>query len=108
VDIDERKTNFRARLCLTLQRLTPGLRSFRLRLKRLGLELPVFLQQNLHFTFRLFQFFAAGGRKLHAFFEESQRFLQRNLSFLQFLNYLLQSLEAFFKLGQRVSLLYLL
>lgn len=83
--------------------LTPGLRFFRLRLERLGLELPVFFQQNLHFAFRLFQFFAAGGRELHAFFEEGERFLQGNFSLFQFLNYFLQSLEALLELGQRVS-----
>jgi hypothetical protein len=46
---------------------------------------------------------AAGRGELHAFLEEGQRFLQGNLSLFEFLNYLLQSLEALFKLGQRIA-----
>src|ERR1700749_1808575 len=49
------------------------------RLEWFGLELSVFLQQNLNFSFCLFQFFPTGGRKLHAFLEERQRLLQRDL-----------------------------
>jgi len=74
-------------------------------LKRFSLELPVLLQQDFHFSLGLLQFLPASGGKLHAFFEECERFLQRNLSLFQFLNNFLQSLEALFKLGQRDSLL---
>ena len=45
------------------------------RLERFWLELPVLLQQNLDFTFRLFQFFPTGRRKLHALFKQCQRLL---------------------------------
>jgi len=85
-------------------------RLLRHRLKRFRLEPPVLFQQNLHFAFRLFQFLATGGGKLHAFFKECQGLLQRHFSFFQFLNNLLQSLKALFKLSQRwflsVSLIY--
>ena len=71
------------------------------RLEWFRLKLPVLLQQDFDFSFRLFQFLAAGRRKLHAFFKECQRSLQRDLSLFQFLNNFLQPLEALFKLGQR-------
>ena len=71
------------------------------RLEWFSLKLPVFLQQDFDLAFCLLQFFPAGGRKLHTFFKERQRLLQRDLSLFQFLNYLLQSLEALLKLGQR-------
>jgi hypothetical protein len=74
---------------------------FRQRFEWFSLKLPVFLQQNFNFSFRLLQFIAAGGRKLHAFFEQCQRRLQRDFSLFQFLNNFLQPLEALFKLRQR-------
>ena len=76
-------------------------RLFRQRFERFCLELPVFLQQDLNFSFRLLEFLPARRRKLHAFFKEREGFLQRDLSLFQFLNNFLQSLEALFKLGQR-------
>src|SRR5260370_35013565 len=69
-------------------------------LERFSLESSVLLQQNLYFPFRILQLLPAGCGELHAFFEERQRFLQRNLAFLQFLHDLLEALEAFFKLHQ--------
>src|SRR6266850_1402966 len=84
-----------------LQHLPACRRLFRQRFKRFSLELSVFLQQDLHLAFRLFQLLAARRGELHAFFKESERFFQRNLSLFQFLNNLLKSLEALFKLGQR-------
>jgi hypothetical protein len=59
------------------------------------------LQENFNFALRLLEFFAAGGRKLHSFFEERERFLQGNVSLLQFLNYPFQTLETLFELSQR-------
>ena len=53
--------------------LPAGRRLFRQRLEWFGLELPVFFQQNLDFSFCLFQLLPAGGRELHAFFKERQR-----------------------------------
>ena len=70
-------------------------------LERFGLELPVFLQKDLNLSFGLFQFLPTGGRKLNAFLKEGERFFQLDLTFLQFLDYLLQALETLFKFGQR-------
>src|ERR1700756_552203 len=70
-------------------------------LERFGLEFPVLLQKNFHFSFRLFQFLPAGGREVNAFLEKGERFFQLDLTFLQFLNNLLQALETLFKFGQR-------
>ena len=70
------------------------------RLERFGLELSILLQQDFYFAFSLFQFFPAGRGQLHAFFKESQRLFQWNLSFFQLLDDLLETLKAFFELGQ--------
>jgi len=70
-------------------------------LEGFGLELSVLLQQNLNFSFRLFQFFPTGGRKLNALFKEGERLLQLDLTFLQLLDYLFQALKTLFKFGQR-------
>jgi hypothetical protein len=77
-------------------------------LERFCLELSVFLQQDFYLAFRLFQFSAAGGRKLHAFFKEGERLFQCYFASFQLLNNLFQSLKTLFKLGQRISLRYLL
>src|SRR5271166_138340 len=64
------------------------------------LQLSVLLEQNLHFAFRVLELLPAGCGELHAFFEQRQRLLQRNLPFFQFLNDLLETLKAIFKLHQ--------
>ena len=45
------------------------------RLEWFGLEFPILFQQNVYFSFRLFQFFAASGGKLHPLLEERERLL---------------------------------
>ena len=60
------------------------------------------LQQDFNFAFRLLEFLTAGSGELHSFFEERERFLERYISLLQFLNNLFQTLETFFELSQRV------
>src|SRR5208337_335478 len=85
----------------TVGSLPVGRRLFRRRLKRLGLELPVLLQQDFYLAFSLFQLLAAGGREVHPFFKESERLFQRHISLFQFLNNFFQPLETLFKLGQR-------
>jgi hypothetical protein len=44
--------------------------------------------------------FPAGRGKLHAFFKERQRLLERNFTLFEFLNDFFQTLQAFFKLYQ--------
>src|ERR1700680_5254824 len=70
-------------------RLPACRRLFCQRFEWFSLKLPVLLQQDLDFAFRLFQFLAAGWRKLHTFFEECQGFFQRDFPLFQFLNYFL-------------------
>jgi hypothetical protein len=77
--------------------------SFGQRFERFGLELSILLQQNFYFALSLFQFIPAGRGKLHALFKESQRFFERDLSLLQFLHDLFQSLQTLFELGQRFN-----
>jgi hypothetical protein len=88
--------------------LTTHLRLVSQRLPRFGLKLSVLFQQNLNFSFRLFEFLAAVGRELDAFFKERQGLLQRNFTLFQLVNNFFQSLEALFKSGQRISLRLLL
>src|SRR5258708_32322105 len=83
------------------ERLLAGWHVLRQVLKRFSLQLPVFLQQNFHLAFGVFQFLPAGRREIHAFFKKSQALFQRHISLFQLLNYFFQSLEALFKFSQR-------
>ena len=73
--------------------------------ERFRLELPILFQQDFHFAFRFFQFFAAGPGKLHSFLEERQRLFQGDITLFQFPHNLLQTLEAVLKFRQRDPLL---
>jgi hypothetical protein len=89
-------------------RLLSGRRFFGQGLERYGLELPIVFEQNLDFSFRVFQFFAARIRKLHAFLKQGQRLFQRHIAFLKFLHNLFEALKALLKPRQRDRLLILL
>lgn len=71
-----------------------------LALERLGLSFPVLLQENFDLAFRFFQFLSARSGKLHSFLEKRQRLFQRHFALFEFLNDLLKSLNAIFKLWQ--------
>jgi hypothetical protein len=83
-----------ATLLTSLRALGHGLEGF-------GLESSVLLEQDLYLTFRFIQLLAAGGGKLHSFFEKDEGLFERNFAFFQILDNFVEALEALFKLGQR-------
>lgn len=68
--------------------------------KRLGLQLPVVLQQDLNLAFRRLQFASTGSGEGYAFFKQRQGFFQRKLTLFQFINNLFQALKTLLELGQ--------
>jgi hypothetical protein len=71
-----------------------------LAVERLGLNLAVLLQENFYLAFGFLQLFPAGSRKLHSFFEKSQRFFQGDFALFQLLNNFFQALDTLFKFWQ--------
>jgi len=89
-------------------RLASGRSPLVLGFERDRLKLAILLQKNFHLALSLFEFLATRRRKFHPFFKQGQRLFQWGIALLQFLNNLLQALEALFKFWQRDELLRLL
>jgi hypothetical protein len=65
------------------------------------LQLAILLHQDFNLAFRRLEFLAAGIRELHTLFEKRDCLLEGQFSLLKFVYDLFQSLETFFKLGQK-------
>jgi hypothetical protein len=85
--------------------LPPGFRIDPLRLKRLGLQFAILLEQYLDLAFGFLQLLAAGAGQLDTLLEQPEGALQGDVPFFELINDLFEPLKALFKLRQSLDLL---